>query len=105
MTNVFNIEFFEPVSLLLTWGPDIIGGGGAVIVLVAYVLLQINKLEAESFVYSFLNFLGSIMILISLFYSWNTAAAVVEIAWIIISFFGMTKTIKFPLLKLRKKTG
>jgi len=70
---------------------DIIGVSGAIIILVAYFLLQANKISSEDFLYSFLNLLGSLMILVSLFYEWNLASFVIEIAWIIISLIGIYK--------------
>ena len=70
---------------------DIIGISGAIIILVAYFFLQSNKISAEDFIYSFANLVGSSMILISLFYQWNLASAVIEIAWIIISLIGIYK--------------
>jgi len=73
---------------------DIIGISGAIIILIAYFFLQSNKISAEDFIYSFANLIGSSMILISLFYQWNLASAVIEIAWIIISFIGIYKWYK-----------
>jgi len=70
---------------------DIIGISGAIIILVAYFFLQSNKISSEDFIYSFANLIGSSMILISLFYQWNLASAVIEIAWIIISLIGIYK--------------
>ena len=95
MTEINQTFIFEQIELLLSWYPDFIGCLGAIIVLVAYALLQAKKLESESFVYSFLNLIGALMILISLAYSWNLAAALMEIAWIIITLFGIVKTV-FP---------
>jgi len=73
---------------------DIIGISGAIIILIAYFFLQSNKISAEDFIYSFANLIGSSMILISLFYQWNLASAVIEIAWIIISLIGIYKWYK-----------
>ena len=82
-------------TLFIDWFPDIIGCFGTIIILIAYILLQTRKLDAHTVVFSFLNLLGAIMILISLIYSWNLAAVAMEIAWATISGFGMFK-ILFP---------
>jgi hypothetical protein len=91
-------------NFLLEWLPDFIGCSGALIVLVAYVLLQTQRLKAESMLFSLSNLGGGLMILISLFYAWNSAAVAVEIAWAIISLYGVIKAL-FPYgFTLRKKT-
>ncbi len=80
---------------LWNWFPDFLGCLGTIIIIVTYFLLQIKKITAVSFLYSFLNFGGAFLILISLLYSWNMAAVIMEVAWILISFFGMAKAL-FP---------
>lgn len=72
---------------------NVIGMIGVVLVLVAYLLLQIDKLSQDSITFSLFNFIGSICILISLYFTWNLASGVIEIAWLIISFFGLSKAI------------
>lgn len=100
LTQNFLLEKF---NFLLNIFPDFIGCLGTIIVLIAYVLLQVKKLDADSVSYSLLNLGGSLMILASLFYSWNLAAVAMEVAWIIISAFGLIKVV-FPYgLTDRKK--
>jgi paired small multidrug resistance pump len=67
---------------------------GAVLVLIAYLQLLANKISSESFRYSILNLIGSILILFSLAYAWNLAATIVEVLWVIISIFGVIKYLK-----------
>ncbi|AKQ33599.1 CBU_0592 family membrane protein [Candidatus Coxiella mudrowiae] len=74
---------------------NIIGISGVLLVLLAYCLLQMNKLNQSSITYSLLNFIGSGFILISLYFSWNLASGIIEIAWLLISLFGLTKAIYF----------
>lgn len=74
---------------------NIIGISGVLMVLLAYCLLQMNKLNQTSISYSLLNFIGSGFILISLYFSWNLASGIIEIAWFLISLFGLTKAIYF----------
>lgn len=72
---------------------NIIGISGVVLVLLAYCLLQMNKLNQKGITYSFLNFIGSGFILISLYFSWNLASGIIEISWFLISLFGLTKAV------------
>lgn len=73
---------------------DIIGVCGVFIVLVTYMLLQIDKIDAKGFWYSFLNAFGSVLILYSLTYNWNLASFIIEFFWIAISLFGLWKWYK-----------
>lgn len=71
--------------------PDILGTIGVVIILWYYFLLQIGKCSSESLSFSVANFIGSILLLISLWFSWNLASVIIEIAWLVISFYGIVK--------------
>ncbi|OGO93104.1 MAG: hypothetical protein A3F41_06960 [Coxiella sp. RIFCSPHIGHO2_12_FULL_44_14] len=78
---------------------DVIGMIGVALILVAYLLLQIDKLSQDSIYYSFLNLLGSALILVSLCFTLNIPSLVIEIAWLIISLFGLIKAIYFRVKK------
>jgi hypothetical protein len=67
---------------------NFIGLLGDVFILIAYILLQLNKLKAEAIMYSFLNMIGAVFILFSLYFAWNFPAVVIESAWVLISFYG-----------------
>jgi hypothetical protein len=82
---------YEQVSAILEWVPDLLGCFGAGIVLLAYWMLQTKRINADSFNYLFLNFIGAVLILISLLYAWNLAAVAMEFAWMIISIAGLFK--------------
>lgn len=73
---------------------DVIGISGVLMVLVSYYLLNVGKISSASMVYLWLNLIGSIFILFSLFYTWNLASVIIEIAWILISLLGMYR-VKF----------
>lgn len=62
---------------------------GVIIILVAYYLLNINKVTSTSMKYLFANLIGSAFILFSLFFDWNLPAAIIEVAWMIISVIGI----------------
>ena len=72
---------------------NILGIFGVFLVLLAYVLLQVGKMKAAWISYSLLNALGSGLILISLYFYWNLASGVIEIAWFIISLYGLIKSV------------
>ena len=73
---------------------DIIGLTGVAIILVTYLLLQIEKITSTSLGYSLLNILGSALIMVSLSINWNLASAVIEAFWIMISLIGVYKYFK-----------
>lgn len=70
---------------------NIIGIVGVVLVVLAYFLLQYEKLPAHGYAFPVLNLLGALMILFSLIYAWNLPSAVIETAWVIVSLFGIAR--------------
>lgn len=85
----------ETSSLFIDWIPDIIGCFGTIIVLMAYLLLQSRKLNSHSILFSVLNLIGGLLILVSLFYCWNLAAVAMEVSWVTISSYGLLRVL-FP---------
>jgi len=71
--------------------PDIIGLIGVGLILVIYAALTLEKIDPKGWRYSAGNGIGAIFILISLFYTFNLASFVIEIAWLAISVFGLWK--------------
>jgi len=72
---------------------DSLGIGGVVIILIAYLLLQLERLSVQDWRYSAANGLGAVLILISLYFSFNLASFLIEIAWLLISIFGLFKAL------------
>lgn len=70
---------------------DVVGTIGVILVLVAYYLLQAKRIESSSISYLNMNIIGSILILYSLFFNWNTPAFLVEVIWLVISLWAMFK--------------
>ena len=68
---------------------DVIGLIGVFLILISYVLLQLERIKANSLSYSIINLVGAILILYSLFYNWNLSSVIIESFWIIISLFGV----------------
>lgn len=73
---------------------------GVFIVLIAYGLLQLQRMDPYSISYSLLNLLGSLMVLFSLYFEWNLPAVVIEVVWSFISFYGLYKA----MVKSKKQT-
>ncbi len=73
---------------------NFLGIFGVVLILIAYSLLQLEKMSAYGVIYSLLNALGAVLILISLYFYWNLASGIIEIAWLIISTYGLIKAIQ-----------
>ena len=72
---------------------------GVVLVLIAYLLLQLDRLSQNAVSYSLLNLIGSMLILYSLYFYWNLASGVIEAAWLLISLYGLIKSIYYYRLK------
>lgn len=70
---------------------DIIGTLGVAIILVAYVLLQIERLRSDSAWFSLMNAVGAAMILFSLWYDFNFSSFLMEFFWLVVSLFGIGK--------------
>ena len=72
---------------------DLIGFMGVLLIIVAYLLLQLEKLPSSSPIYSLMNALGALLIIISLLFDFNLSAFVVEAFWFLISLLGLTRTL------------
>lgn len=73
---------------------DIIGIGGVLLIVIAYVLMQLGRMDPKKVTFSLLNTLGAVFILISLLYDWNLASFIMEIIWISISLYGLYKAVR-----------
>ncbi|HSX13196.1 MAG TPA: hypothetical protein VLE96_02100 [Chlamydiales bacterium] len=73
---------------------DYVGIFGVLLILICYFLLQTSVLKVKDFFYSFLNLIGAICLLISLLYHWNLASVVIEIAWMMISIYGIINSLR-----------
>lgn len=70
---------------------DAVGSIGVGIIILTYVALQLERIRSETLLYSLLNASGASLILISLIYSFNFAAFIVEFFWVLISIYGIAK--------------
>lgn len=77
----------------LSWF-DMAGFIGVLLIIIAYLLLQLDKLPSSSPSYSLLNAAGALLIIVSLIFKFNLSAFVVEVFWLLISLFGLTRSLR-----------
>jgi hypothetical protein len=70
---------------------DIIGIAGVACVIGAYFLLQLEKLKGDGFGYLMLNLVGACLLIVSLLVTFNLASFIIELCWLAISLFGLSK--------------
>ena len=71
---------------------DLAGFIGVVLIVIAYLLLQLNKLPSSAPSYSLLNALGALLVIVSMLFDFNLAAFLMEAFWFLISLFGLTRS-------------
>ena len=71
---------------------DWAGYFGVVLVLLAYLLLQSRALRGDGLVYQLMNLFGALGVMLSLtFGSFNLPAFLMELAWLLISLYGIVR--------------
>ncbi len=70
---------------------DIIGMLGTALVVLAYYLLQLERVHSRSLAYNLMNLVGAICLLVSLCFTFNLASFVIEVFWIGASLIGLWK--------------
>lgn len=78
---------------------DFVGNVGVVIIVVAYLLLQLEKLRSTDLIYSVLNALGASMIVASLVVDFNLSALLMEVFWVLISFIGIGRHLRLKTIR------
>jgi hypothetical protein len=73
---------------------DGIGMLGAALIVTAYFLLQVGRLEAHSVSFSVVNGLGAFGILFSLAFEFNLSAFLIELFWLAISIYGAVRALR-----------
>ncbi len=77
-----------------TWH-DVLGNIGVVLILVIYLLLQMEKLSASNPLFSALNAVGAVLILVSLSQDFNLSAFLIEAVWFVVSIYGLLRYRKY----------
>ena len=87
----------------MNYGPlDFVGNIGVVVLVVTYLMLQLNKLSSDGLAYSTLNAFGAGLIAFTLLFNFNLSALIIEVFWVLISFVGIYRY--FRLKALRSQT-
>jgi predicted membrane protein len=88
----------------ITWF-DLAGFLGVLLIVVAYLLLQLDKLPSSSPTYSLLNAAGALLIIGSLLFKFNFSAFLIEVFWVLISLLGLSRwLISRKRLRIKEKT-
>ncbi len=70
---------------------NIVGIIGVILIITSFFLLQIEKFKPHSTGYLLFNFFGALMLLFSLYYTWNLASVIIECLWLLIIIYGIIK--------------
>ena len=72
---------------------DLAGFIGVLLIVIAYLLLQLDKLPSSALSFSLLNAAGSLLIMLSLIFKFNVSAFLIEVFWFLISLIGLSKSL------------
>ena len=87
----------------VTWF-DLAGFLGVLLIVVAYLLLQLDKLPSSAPSYSLLNAVGALLIMVSLLVKFNFSAFLIEVFWFLISLLGLSRwLISRQRLRIKEK--
>jgi len=76
---------------------DLVGNIGVVVLMITYLMLQLNKLRSDGLAYSVLNAAGACLIVVSLLVNFNLSAFIMEVFWVLISFVGIYRHFRLTL--------
>ena len=68
---------------------DLVGNTGVVMLIITYLMLQVNKIRSDGLAYSLLNAVGASLIILSLLVNFNLSAFIMEVFWVLISYVGI----------------
>ncbi|HKR15543.1 MAG TPA: hypothetical protein VJT15_25975 [Pyrinomonadaceae bacterium] len=78
---------------------DLAGNIGVVILMVTYLMLQLDKIKSSALSYSILNAAGASLIVASLIVDFNLSALLMEVFWVLISFIGIGRHFRLKTLR------
>jgi hypothetical protein len=70
---------------------DFAGNIGVALMVLAYLLIQTEKIRSRDLSYSLMNGIGALLVVVSLLYRFNLSAFLVESFWFVISIYGLLK--------------
>lgn len=89
-----DIDLIKSYKTMAYGWHDLLGNIGVVMVLALYFLLQSERIQATSRVFSAANALGALLIIVSLIQQFNLSAFIVELAWLLISLYGLARNMR-----------
>ena len=70
---------------------DLVGNAGVLLMVIAYLLLQMERMSSSSLTYLLLNSIGATCVIVSLWFRFNLSALLMEVFWLLISLYGLTR--------------
>jgi multidrug transporter EmrE-like cation transporter len=90
----------------MTYGVlDFVGNIGVVILVITFLMLQLNKIPSDGLAYSLLNAIGASLIVVSLLFDFNLSALLMEVFWVLISFVGIYRYFRLKALRAETLDG
>ena len=83
----------QDAFIALQWY-DLVGLGGTLAILAAYFLLQTRRLSGTGLAYQLLNLFGAAGILVSLVGKFNLSVFLLELAWVLVSGYGILRSMR-----------
>lgn len=84
---------------------DLIGNIGVLVLMIAYLMLQLNKLRSDGLAYSLSNAIGASLIVLSLLVNFNLSAFIMEVFWVLISMLGIYRYFRMKALRSETLDG
>ena len=78
---------------------DFVGNVGVAVMIVAYLLVQLNRLDTNAPVYSLLNAFGAALVIVSFIVNFNLSAFIMEVFWFLISLIGVYRYLRTRMLR------
>lgn len=78
---------------------DLVGNVGVVMLMIAYLMLQLNKLRSDDLAYSLMNAVGASLVVLSLLVKFNLSALLMEVFWVLISLIGIYRYFRLKVVK------
>ncbi|OED37972.1 hypothetical protein AB833_21570 [Chromatiales bacterium (ex Bugula neritina AB1)] len=70
---------------------EILGLVGVVFYMLAYSLLQLGKINGDGYLYTMLNLVAAVLVLVSLVHQFNLASVIIQLSWIVFSLIGFIR--------------
>ena len=72
---------------------DFLGNIGVALIILSYLLLQLEKISSLDISYSIMNLIGASLVIVSLIENFNISALIIEVFWVAISLVGIFRNL------------